>query len=79
MSRRTPKKRKRKRRSESDILLSTLKKLPKKKAISINAVAKRTGSTWRTAKKNIQLLEKAGIVKRERASGRKRPKYRKKE
>ena len=62
MSRKS-KSRRKKRRSESDILISTLQKLPKSKPLSINQVAKRSGSTWRTAKKNLQVLEKAGIVK----------------
>lgn len=79
MSRRTPKKRKRKRRSEADILISTLQKLPKTKALSINEVAKRSGSTWRTAKKNLQVLEIADIVKKVKPSGRKRLKYQKKD
>jgi len=64
-----------KRRSQADILVSTISKLPKHKAVSINEMAKRSESTWRTTKKNMVILQKAGIVKREKPRGVKRAKY----
>lgn len=71
-------KRRRKRRSQADILVSTIEKMPAKKAVSINDLAKRSRSTWRTTKKNLDVLVKAKVVERVREKGSKRYKYKRK-
>jgi len=52
------------RRTQADILISTIKKLPSNKAVSINSMAERSNSTWRTTKKNLDMLVKAGIIQK---------------
>ena len=63
------------RRTQSDILLDILRNVPSKKPASINTIAEKSKSTWRTASKTIDTLTKAGIIKRIREKGNKRPKY----
>jgi len=63
------------RRSQSDILLDVLKSVPSRKPVSINTIAKKSKSTWRTTRKTIDALTKAGVIKRVKEKGKKRPKY----
>jgi len=74
---RSTKARRRKRRSQSDLLISILKNTPSKNPASINQIARKSRTTWRTAKKNVDLLAKAGIVTRVKERGKRRAKYKK--
>lgn len=69
-------KKRKSRRTQADILMSTLTKIPSSKAVSINSIADRSKSTWRTSKKNADMLVKAGIF--EKVRSKKRILYRKK-
>lgn len=65
----------RKRRTQSDIMIQVLKCTPTSKPASINSIAKRCNTTWRTANKNIDTLTRAGVVKRVKKRGQSRAKY----
>jgi len=65
----------RRRRTQADILLSVLRYTPSKQPASINEIAKKSGLTWRTTKKNIEALRKIGVVKVIKQKGKKRLKY----
>jgi len=70
--------RKRTRRTQSEILISILKCTPSRKGLPINTIADKCNTNWRTAKRNIEMLAKAGIVKRVKEPGKRRAIYRKK-
>ena len=65
------------RRTQSQIFVSTVKALrtSKKKGLSIRSVAKKSGTTWRTAKRHLDTLRKAGLVETVKRKGVKRKKY----
>lgn len=65
----------RNRRTQSDILLDVLRNVSSKKPTSINTIAEKSKSTWRTTSKTIDTLTKAGVIKRVREKGNKRSKY----
>lgn len=70
----------RKRRAQADILISVLNALPSSKArkpANISRIAEKSGATWRTAKKNIDMLIKAGIIERVKEKGKQRIRYKK--
>ena len=66
----------RSRRTQSDILISVLKCTPSNQPVGISTIADKCGTTWRTTKKNIDVLTKAGIVEKVKEKGRGRVKYR---
>jgi len=75
MGRKTSKRRKR--RPQSAILASVVKALGSGsgKGQSIRSVARKSGTTWRTAETHIDALKRAGLVETVRRNGTKRKKY----
>jgi len=67
----------RKRRPQSEILISVVKALSStgRKGRSIRSVAKKSGTTWRTTKTHINALRRAGLVETVKKKGIKRKKY----
>lgn len=73
-----PKKSRRRRRSQSEILVSVIKAMStsKKKDYSIQDISRKAKTTWRTSKSNLDSLRKAGVVKVVREKGTRRKRYR---
>lgn len=72
-----PKKPKRKRRSQSEILVSVIKAMStsKKKDYSVQDISRKSKATWRTSRDYLDSLRKAGVVKVVREKGTKRRRY----